>query len=347
MKYVNNKKARNLVIYAILLIFALVLPLLIKLIFPPSMQNYYTVVLLTCFVFAALGVAWNLIGGYGAQISWCHAAFLTVGAYTGMIMFKEFGITPWISVFIGMALSYLLATLIGYGTLKLRGAYFAIGTIAFAETLRVLILYFKDITGGSLGMYIHNTSEKSIFNLTFQNDTPFYYIMLALLCLTLFVSYRFTKSKSGYYLSAIKGDEDAAISLGIETFKIKLKAFQVSALISSAIGTFYGFFMTYIEPTSISGLDMSVKIATVAIIGGLGTLWGPVIGAFVLIPLIELAGALLGHIGGGHILYGLVLVIAVIFKPNGLITLFKRDIDTRLPGKPLIRIKAKEKEAEK
>lgn len=309
----NNRKAWG--VGLVLLGIFLILPCLIT-------SNYLISMLVYCFSFAAFGVAWNIIGGYGAQISWCHASFVAIGAYASYLMYLELGITPFVSVFVAMAISCLLATVCGYGTFRLRGSYFSIATIAFAEVVRVLLLYFKDFTGGASGKYITFRGE-TFWGLTFREDTPFYYIMLALLLLTIFISYRLNKSKIGYYLGATKGDEDAAQSLGISTFKIKLYAFQISAMITTAVGAFFAFFLTYIDPTSVGNLTLSIRIGIVAIVGGLGTLWGPVIGAFIIVPLIELASILLASTGGSQILYGLILVVMVIFCPNGIVGLYR------------------------
>jgi len=303
---------------------ALSVIVLLTLLYPLTKpSNYMISTLVTCFVFSALGVCWNLIGGYGAQISWCHAAFVAIGAYTGMICYNSFGLSPLLSMPIGMLIAFVISTIIGNMTFRLRGTYFSIATIAFAEIVRVLLIYFEPITGGSLGAYV-TYSGQNPFNLIFSNDTPFYYIMLAALTIIVFITSRFEKSKIGYSLRAIKGDEDAAFSLGIKTFRVKLNAFQLSAVMTSAIGTLYAFFLTFIEPKGISGLDLSVKIGVVAIVGGVGTLWGPVLGAFIIIPLIELAGTMLGQSGATQLLYGLALVLVVMFKPDGVISLFNR-----------------------
>jgi len=303
-------------IIAVLTLILIALPQIID-------NNYVISTFVYCFSFAALGVAWNIIGGYGAQISLCHAAFVATGAYTSYIAYNAIGLSPFLSMPIGMIISYLLATLIGQGTFKLRGPYFSIATISFAEILRVLLLYFKNFTGGASGKYI-TFKKESFFNLTFKEDTAFYYIMLVVLVIVLFITAKFAKSKIGYYLGAIKGDEDAALSLGIPAFKIKLYAFQISAVITSAIGTIFGFFLTYIDPTSVGSINLSIKICVVAIIGGLGTLWGPVLGAFLIIPLIELASILLGQKGGSQLLYGLALILVVIFRSDGLISFFNK-----------------------
>lgn len=292
-------------------------------IFPNVVSNYYVSIIIQCLLFACFGVSWNMIGGYGAQISWCHSAFVAMGAYCNFILASNFNISPWLTMPLGMAVSYVLATIIGYGTFRLRGPYFSIATIAFAEACRLSINYFKGITKGSAGIYVTYRGH-SLAALTFKNDIPFYYISLALLVLILVVTYIFTQSRTGKFLGAIKGDEDAAESLGIETFKVKLHAFQASAVFCAMAGAIYASFMTYISPTAICGMDLSIKIGIVAIVGGVGTLFGPVLGAFIVVPLIELTSKLLGAVGGSQLLYGLLLILIVIFRPQGVISLFRR-----------------------
>ena len=293
------------------------------LVFPQVVSNYYVSIMCQCLLFACFGVSWNMIGGYGAQISWCHSAFVAMGAYCNFILASNFNISPWLTMPLGMAVSYLLATLIGYGTFRLRGPYFSIATIAFAEACRLSINYFQSITKGSAGIYVTYRGH-SLSALTFKNDVPFYYISLVLLIVILAITYIFTQSRTGKFLGAIKGDEDAAESLGIETFKVKLHAFQASAVFCAMAGAIYASFMTYISPTAICGMDLSIKIGIVAIVGGVGTLFGPVLGAFIVVPLIELTSKLLGAVGGSQLLYGLLLILIVIFRPQGVISLFRR-----------------------
>jgi branched-chain amino acid transport system permease protein len=313
--------------YAIPYLFVLLL-----LIIPLSNPgNYLITIIIQCMVFAIFGLAWNILGGYGAQISWCSAAFVAIGAYTNLMLAtnsngvlfpgKDVAISPFFTLPLGMVLSFLMATLVGYGTFRLRGPYFSIATIAFAEALRSGIQYFSRYTKGAAGLYVTYRGDSLEF-LTFRNDTPFYYIFIALLLFALLFVYRFTKSKTGYYLSMIKGDEDAAQSLGIETFKVKLRAFQISAMMMSIAGAFYGSFLTYISPFSTCSFDTSIKIGVVAIVGGVSTLWGPVLGSFIVIPIIEITGKLFGGRGSGTIFYGLLLILIVIFCPKGLIHLW-------------------------
>jgi len=316
--------SRKNIIISALAIFLLVLPFMTN-------NNFIISTFVYCFIFAALGVAWNLIGGYGAQISWCHSAFVAIGSYTGFILYLNTGISPFAAVPVAMVISFVVSTVIGYGTFRLKGVFFSLATIAFAEIVRIVILYFKNLTGGAAGLYVRYIGN-NFWSLSFQHDRPFYYIMFAIMALVLLFTSRFEKSKIGHYLGAIKGDEDAATSLGIKTINVKLIAFQISAMIASAVGVFYAFFLIYIDPYKICSMDFSVKIGIVAIIGGLGTLWGPVLGAFLLTPLIQIADSLpfMAKYGGAsQMLYGLVLILIVIFKPQGLITLFQKTPDQK------------------
>lgn len=303
-------------IRGILCVLLLTLPLFTR-------NSFIISTLIYCFLFSALGVAWNFIGGYGAQISWCHSSFLAMGAYSSVLLFKNFGISPFLSLPVGMVIAFLLATLIGYGSFRLRGPFFSLSTIAFAEIVRLLLMFFKGVTNGSVGLTIAYTGTNA-WNLLFPNDFPFYYIFFFVMLLVIFVAYKFERSKLGYYLGAVKGNEDAAVSLGIESFKVKLRAFQISAIICSGIGTIYAFYMTYIDPTSVCSLDFSVRIGIVAIVGGLGQLWGPVLGAFLLMPLIQGSSLVVGNItGASQLFYGVVLIAVILFKPEGLIHVFK------------------------
>jgi len=309
----RNLISAKYIVPVLAIIVMLILPLFIA-------SNYIITIFITCMAFAVFGMAWNIIGGYGAQVSWASSAFVAIGAYTNFILAVEFGISPFLSLPLGMGLSFIMATVIGYGSFRLRGAYFAIATIAFAEAFRGALQFFSGLTRGSAGMFITYRGD-NFLALSFSNDRPFYYMFLALVVLSLLFSNWFIKSKTGYYLRCINGDEDAAESLGVETFRVKLRAFQVSSMMMSAAGAFYASFLTFISPMSTASFNLSIMIGIVAIVGGTATLWGPVLGAFIIVPLIEVAGILLGASGASNVLYGLLLVVIVMFRPTGVITL--------------------------
>lgn len=305
---------RNKVIRVILMLVILLLIPLLK----PS--NYIITVLVQCMVFASLGESWNIIGGYGGQVGWCQASFVAIGAYTSVILYSNFRISPLLTIPLGVLLSVILATIIGVISFRFKGPFFAITTIAFAESIRVLLNYFKSITKGSAGIAVpyHGASP---LNLVFDSDVPFYYIMIFILFVVVFVTWIFINSKHGYYLQTIKGDEDAARSLGINSSKVKLRAFQLSAALAALVGVFYAFFQTFIAPEAIAGLDFTIKIVSCVIIGGIGTLYGPIVGAFITIPLIEIANTIMT--AGSQMLYGIALVVIVIVQPSGIVGIYE------------------------
>lgn len=313
MKKYIHKKYTVLYIIAVLV---LIIPIF-------TTGNYIISNLVNCMFFAAMAGCWNIIGGYGGQVSWCHASFVAMGAYANFIMSTEFGLSPFLSIPAGMILAAFIAAVIGYSTFRLHGPYFSIATIACGEAIRVLIQFFDSVTKGAAGIYT-TYKKDDFFALTFSNDVPFYYISFTVLLMVVVVTYLFTKSKTGYCLSAIKGNETAAESLGIETFKVKLKAFVLSAMMASLVGCFYASFLTYIAPTSTASFDLSMKIGVIAIVGGVATLWGPVIGGFIVILLIEATSVLFGSAGGSQMIYGLLLMLVIIFRPEGIISLFHR-----------------------
>ncbi|MDR2655367.1 MAG: branched-chain amino acid ABC transporter permease [Oscillospiraceae bacterium] len=289
-----------------------------------SSSNYIVSIGVTFCTFACLGVSWNIIGGYAAQISWCHSSFVAIGAYTGFLLFNHFGISPWISVFAGTGISAVAALIIGSISFRLRGPFFSLCTIAFAEIMRVWLLFQKNLTQGANGLVI-TFKQESFVNLMFRKDDAFYYILLVMLILYMLISWLLQRSRPGYYLRAIKVDEDAAESLGIKTHRIKLFAFVLSAVMTSAVGTIYAFFLTYIDPASISSMDLATRIGTMAVVGGAGTLFGPMVGALALVPLSELANVLLGSSGSGMLLYGGLMIIVIIFRRGGIVSLFSGD----------------------
>lgn len=303
-----------------------ILFMIVCVVFPFAVRSQYLVrVLMEVFFFAAMGNAWNIIGGYGRQTSWASATFFSVGAYTSIILYTRYGgISPWISVFLGMALAAALAVLIGFPCFRLRGVFFSIATISCATIFRQLMIYFEGFTGGSLGIAFKIRKGNSLWKLHFNSDIPFYYVALAWMLVTVLIVVYIERHKLGYYLKAICEDQDAAESLGINASNIKLQAFVISCMILAVTGTIYVFKTGFADPNTLASHDMSIRIGIVAILGGMGTIWGPTLGALISVPLLELSNAYLQGLGGGGAgwaLYGLLIVLMVLFRPNGVISI--------------------------
>lgn len=279
--------------------------------------------LIMIMLYAAMSIGWNIIGGYTGQVSFGNAAFFGVGAYTTAIMLVNFGISPWLGMLAGCFFSVLLAVIVGYPCFRLDGHYFAIATIAVGEIMLVIFTNW-DYVGAAVGIYMP-ILEESFANFEFHTTKiPYYYIILAMFLFSLAVSWAVEKSRLGYYLRAIKEDAEGARSLGIDVQRYKLIAFSISAMITSICGTFYAQYVLYIHPTSTMDLMMSIQLCIICLIGGLGKLFGPVIGAFVFIPLTELTRVYLGSEGQGIdvMLYSLLIIIMAILRPKGLWAIF-------------------------
>lgn len=303
---------------------------------PLFIKNAYILSLFSeIFFFAAMGCAWNILGGFGRQISWCSASFVAVGAYTTSIFFiKGGGVSPWITIWLGIVLAVVLAVIIGLPCFRLRGVFFSIATISFATIVRQLLLNFPDFTGGAQGLTFKIRTQSNFWELAFKKNTTWFYVALVLMIITIVITMLIDRSRMGYYLKAVREEEDAAESLGVRAHKLKLRAFVISAALMAAIGCFYAFMKAYIDPTSFASHDLSVKIGVVAILGGMGTIWGPVLGAFVTLPVMEAANFSLSNVGqggAGLALYGLIMVLVIMLRPNGLISLFN-NVKIKLPS---------------
>jgi branched-chain amino acid transport system permease protein len=281
-------------------------------------QNAFVLhLLIMVFTSIALGLAWNIIGGYGGQLSFGHAAFYGIGAYTSTLLFVHLGVTPWLGMIAGGILAVVASLILGMPCFRLRGTYFTLATIAFAEVLRILVVYFKEFTGGSIGIVLKFNA--GFLNLMFRDREPFAYIALGFMILTYYLSVWIENSRLGYYLTALKENEDGARALGINTYRCKLIALMLSAFLTAMIGSFFAQYLTFIEPESEFSLGLSIGMTLAVMIGGIGTALGPVIGAFIITPLQELLRIYISgeYQGLQHIIYGIVLVVVVICIPQG------------------------------
>ena len=303
---------RLIVVAAVVLLAAL--PLV------PSLFGSYAVTLFTLiFFYGFLGQAWNVVGGYAGQLSAGHAAFLGIGAYTSAVLSVERGITPWVGMFAGGALAAALGALIGFLGFRfgLRGFYFVLLTVAFAEICRI-IASNTDAIGGAVGYYITFTGDPRQFQ--FQDARAYYYIALALMVAVTAIVAWLERQRFGLYLSAIREDEGACEALGVNTFRYKMLAMVLSSFLTGVGGAFYAFYLFSLQPASVFGIPQSVEIIIRAVVGGAGTVFGPILGSFILSPLAEVARHYFAQSGwhGAHlIVYGVLLIAVVLFLPDG------------------------------
>jgi branched-chain amino acid transport system permease protein len=271
-------------------------------------------------LFAFIGVAWNLIGGYAKQLSLGHAAYFGLGAYTSTILQIDFGISPWIGMVAGGVVAMLASLPIGALCFRLRGPYFAIATIATAQVLMLLFLKFRDFAWGAEGTTIPNLGNDPLM-MQFDAKAAYYYIALGLLAIGLAITYRIERSWMGYYLVAIGEDEDAAEAIGVNALRIKRNIYLISAFLTALAGTFYVQYIYFIDPTTAFSFNISVEAALVSIVGGIGTLWGPVIGTILLEATSALLQSWLGSSVAGVQLtvYSLILIAVILWRPTGLL----------------------------
>ncbi|QIE45967.1 branched-chain amino acid ABC transporter ATP-binding protein/permease [Pseudohalocynthiibacter aestuariivivens] len=285
-------------------------------------QFVYHIFITIC-IFAGLSTAWNIVGGFAGQLSLGHAIFYGIGAYVG-VMLTNMGISPWLGMFAGAAIAAAVAVVISYPCFRLHGPFFALSTIALLEVFRVLALHFRDFTGGATGMMIPlNIGWEWM---VFRERLPALIIAFGMMCFILAVAWWIRSHRLGFQLVATRERESAARGAGVSTVKVRLIAVAISAALTAMMGTFHGMYLTFIEPESAFSLAFSIQIAMFALIGGIGTVFGPLLGAVLLVPITEFARGALGAeaIGLHGFVYGVVLVLVVIFIPNGLMGLVGR-----------------------
>ncbi len=277
------------------------------------------------FLLAAIAAsAWNIVGGYAGQVSVGHSMFFGLGAYMPLLLYTLFGWPPLAGVPAGMLLSILLAILIGAPTFRLTGHYFSMATIAVAELIRIFVSTWAFV-GGAIGLQGPATA-RGWWDLTFRGELPYYYIFLAVLGIVLAVTAALERRRFGFYLRAIKASERAARSLGVPVRQTKIEALVLSAVFTSVAGSLYAIKTGFIDPDSGFGILVSVQMVIVAALGGAGTLFGPLVGALILIPLQTATNTWFGGGGSGltFILYGGIIVLIARFEPGGLFELWDR-----------------------
>lgn len=309
----GNTNRNALILVGIL---AFCLPLVVR-------SATYLHILVLLFFYAYLTTSWNLVGGFAGVLPLGHSAFIGVGAYTSTILSLQYGLSPWLGMLVGGFLAAIVGILIGLPTFKMRGAYFALATIAFGEGLRVMVENIDYLgplkINGPRGLQIPPL-KTGLANFMFAGKEPYYYIILIMLIGVLFLTYWISKSKLGYALNAGGEEPEAAMALGINVARAKVIAMAMSSFLTALAGTFYAQFTLYIHPKSIISLDLSFEIAFIALIGGRGSIAGPVLGALLLRPVSDFSRIYFGAtLPGMHlIIFGVVLILVMTFQPRGL-----------------------------
>jgi branched-chain amino acid transport system permease protein len=300
--------------------FALTAVIAVMLVLPLAVKSSFALdILIRILLFAFIGTAWNLLGGYAKQLSLGHAAFFGLGAYTSTLLQIDFGISPWIGMGAGGVVGMLASLPIGWLCFRLRGPYFAIATIATAQVLMLVFLKFRDFAWGAEGTTIPNLGYAPLM-MQFEGKAPYYYIVLGLLAIALVITAWIERSRIGYYLVAIGEDEDAAEAVGVDVFRVKRDIYMISSFLTALAGTFYTQYIYFIDPQTAFNFSISIEAALVSIVGGIGTLWGPVIGTMLLETTSALLQSWLGNsIGGVQLtVYSLILMAVILWRPTGI-----------------------------
>jgi branched-chain amino acid transport system permease protein len=273
---------------------------------------------ITVLLWTLLGVSWNLLGGFAGQVSFGHATFFGVGAYATMILYLRLGLAPWYGMALGGAAAVLVSLPIGLICFRLRGPYFSLSTLAVAEIVRLIALNWDALTNGPVGLLITALPPLRLGGrvLDWESKAPFYFIIAALAALAMLATWRLSRARLGAYLLAIREDEDAAESIGIDTVRAKVLTLALSAFFTGLAGGFYGLYFRYVDPDAVFPIALSVEMVFIAVVGGLATVIGPVIGAVFLTTLGELFRERfqVGHL----IFYGLFMMLAIRYLPEGI-----------------------------
>ena len=286
-------------------------------------SKFYIDVLTLIFFTAYIGQSWNILGGYAGQFSFGGVMFFGTGAYTSSILLTTFGIPPIIGIVFAIIAGALLGFIVGFMSFRsgLKGSYFALITLAFAELLRVLA-NSVEFTGGGVGLFL--TYAPGLKDLQFKTPTGFYYFALLLMLISIVIALWLERSRFGAQLVAIRENEEAAEALGINTLKCKIYAIMIMGAMGGAAGTFYAQKYLYLDPPIAYSIHLSVEMLLVTIVGGMGTVFGPLIGAFVLHIVNEIARHFIDTPGLSLIVYGVILIVIISYLPNGLIGLFRK-----------------------
>ncbi|MDR7434902.1 MAG: branched-chain amino acid ABC transporter permease [Armatimonadota bacterium] len=277
----------------------------------PTKLNLGVVIVL----FAGMATAWDILGGWAGQLSLGHAALVGIGGYTLALLSLRAGIPPWWGLLAGMALTSVVAAMWGWIVFRLRGPYFVLSTIAVAEILRLVAINWKNLTGGAEGLFLRELPRP--FGLDLFDRTVEFYLGLAFLGIALLVVWWLSWSRFGYSLQAIREDQDSAMAMGINPTSTKILAFALSAALTAAGGSLYAIYLSFFEPHIVLDIGLSVELALIAYIGGAGTVFGPTIGAVVLLGAADLFRNYFQQ--ANLLIYGILIILVVRFAPEGIV----------------------------
>jgi branched-chain amino acid transport system permease protein len=294
-----------------------------------SVFSHHTMILIL--MYALMAQSWNVVAGFSGQISLGHAIFFGIGAYSSTVLFAKYGITPWVGLLVGIMISTLAAVAIGVPTLRLRGHYFAIATLLIGSSVQIVFQRW-DWVGAASGLYVPINRTSPWFYLQFHTSkVPYYYLALAAAATGYFLVWKLRRSRFGFRLQALRDEPDAAASLGIAIARHKVLAFMISGAMMSVAGTFYGQYVLVLDPERLFSAEISIIVLLMTVLGGSGTLWGPALGAAILVPLSEYSRIWFGGTGRtiDLIVYGILIMLVCMWRPSGILSLFEERIRRR------------------
>lgn len=291
--------------------------------------SHHTMILIL--LYSLMAQSWNVVAGFSGQISLGHSIFFGIGAYSSTVLFTKYAITPWMGLLVGMLLSALAAVAIGVPTLRLRGHYFAIATLLIGSSVQIVFQRWEWV-GAASGLYVPIDRTSPWFYLQFHTSkVPYYYLALAAAAGGYLLVWKLRRSRFGFRLQGLRDEPDAAASLGIAIARHRVLAFMISAAMMSVAGTFYAQYVLVLDPERLFSTEISIIVLLMTVLGGSGTLWGPALGAAILVPLSEYSRIWFGGTGRtiDLMVYGILIVLVCLWRPRGILSLFEERIRRR------------------
>ena len=307
--------------YVAMLLVAIVLPLFF------ANQPFTINLLIMILMYAYLGTCWNILGGITGQFSLGHVAYMGIGAYTSSILVIQYNVTPWVGMFVGAVMAVILSIIIGLPCFRLKAAYYSMATMGVAEAIRMLVSATNNIgpiqIKAGQGLMVPLRHHDPLYY-QFIDKIYYYYVILALTVVGIAVYILITKTRLGFYFRAINASNEGAAALGVNTSLYKQISAAISAALTALGGTFYAQYILYIDPVSMFGTNMCMMVVVMAIAGGIGRTFGPLVGSIILTPIYVLFNAWLGgnYTGTHLVIYGLVIILILLYLPGGILSLF-------------------------